>query len=163
MTNVSDPAFQETLRRAHKTATAVGGAMIAGLAVILLVEEVLRAALRPFTGFASLGRTPGFRYAGYATAVTAVVLLRVVHGALLRPRTSPEPAAAIRRLVRTGVITLALAEVPAVVGLVLFLLGGYNRDFYVLLFVSLALAFMYFPRRRAWEASLQDSRPSCPF
>jgi hypothetical protein len=45
---------------------------------------------------------------------------------------------------------LALAEI-AVLGFVLFLLTGLSRDFYPLLFVSLFLAFMYFPRLRVWQ------------
>jgi hypothetical protein len=57
---------------------------------------------------------------------------------------------------------LALAEVPAVLGLTLFLLGGYNRDFYYLLLVSLVLAFMYFPRASVWEARLASSQRICP-
>jgi hypothetical protein len=163
MTNLSDPAFLEAFKRAHRTATAFGGAILAVLAVYLIVEEVVRAVFRPFAGFASLNEEAGLRYALYAAAVAAVVLLRLVHGALLRPRKSQEPAAALRNLVRASVVVLALAEAPAAIGLALFLLGGYNRDFYILLFVSLVLAFMYFPRRRAWEATLQNSRASCPY
>ena len=59
-------------------------------------------------------------------------------------------------------IDLTLAEIPAILGLVLFLIAGYNRDFYVLLFVSLFLLFMYLPRLKSWEDILKNRPASCP-
>ena len=50
---------------------------------------------------------------------------------------------------------------PAIIGLVLFFLGGLYKDFYVLLFVSLVLIFMYFPRLKNWEAYLADRPVAC--
>jgi hypothetical protein len=50
---------------------------------------------------------------------------------------------------------MVLAEVPAILGLVMFLIGGSAADFYKLLFASLVLAFIHFPRRSAWEESLK--------
>jgi len=44
-----------------------------------------------------------------------------------------------------------MSELPALLGLFLFLLAGLNRDFYVLLIISVAVLFIFFPRRRAWE------------
>lgn len=46
---------------------------------------------------------------------------------------------------------MVLSEAPGILGLILFLLGGLNIDFYLLLFASLLLVFMYFPRRSGWE------------
>jgi len=162
MTTLQDPAFEARLRRTHRTATIIGTAVLSALAVTAIIEEVVRASCRPFTGFAAVENFVVLRYAFYAAAVAVVILLRVVHGGLLRRR-SEEREAALRRLAQANVVTLALAEIPSVLGLALFLLGGFNRDFYVLLFVSLVLVFMYFPRRRTWERHLQDGRKACPF
>jgi hypothetical protein len=53
---------------------------------------------------------------------------------------------------RTGAITAAsLAEAPAVLGLVLFLLAGRRQDFYLLAGWSLLLHLFHFPRRERWE------------
>jgi len=53
-------------------------------------------------------------------------------------------------------VTMILGEIPGILGLGLFLLSGYNIDFYVLVFASLLLVFMYFPRRTAWDEWLRD-------
>jgi hypothetical protein len=37
----------------------------------------------------------------------------------------------------------------------LFLVRGLNRDFYALIFVSLILIFMYFPRLASWNEWLK--------
>jgi hypothetical protein len=55
------------------------------------------------------------------------------------------------RLVTTAVITAALAETPAILGLVLFMVFGLRADFYALLALSLALQAVYFPRLDGWR------------
>ena len=59
-------------------------------------------------------------------------------------------------LQRTAVITYALAEAPAVYGLVLFFLSGSSWDFYAPLAWAplawaLVLLLLHFPRRSEWE------------
>ncbi len=48
-------------------------------------------------------------------------------------------------------LSLALAELPAVFGLVLFLASGNSRDFYPLMIISLILFYVAFPRYTIWE------------
>jgi len=53
---------------------------------------------------------------------------------------------------RTGaLVAAALAEVPAVLGLVLFVLAGRRADFYLLAGWSLLLQLVHFPRQERWE------------
>jgi hypothetical protein len=52
-------------------------------------------------------------------------------------------------------VLLVLGEIPAILGLGLFLALGNAVDFYILLFASLALTFIDFPRRAAWEEWLR--------
>jgi hypothetical protein len=80
-----------------------------------------------------------------------VVLVRLAARSALRVRPGEDQRGLVSRLSRASVVTSALAEIPAVLGLVLFLLTGLSRDFYPLLFVSLFLEFMYFPRLRVWQ------------
>jgi hypothetical protein len=137
--------------------------MIGALAVYLAVEEIIRASFRPFLGFVRVENRISLRYSFYAAAVAVIIALRVVIAALLRKGRAEAGGKALRRLTQASIITLSLAEVPAILGLALFLLGGYNRDFYVFLFVSFVLVFMYFPRLRTWESYLQDVPTACRF
>ena len=142
---------QEELRRSHRTASVIGTAIIASLFIYLAVVEVLRAKMGPFRGFVSLSGIAALRYVFYGLAVIEVLTTRFLQGLLLRRAPGDDARTTVLKLARTAVVTLSLSEVPALLGLVLFLLGGLNKDFYALLAVSLVLVFMYFPRLRSWE------------
>ncbi len=147
----------DELRARLRSASLVAMANLVSLAIMLVFVELIRSQLKPFTfrGFAAAPPDPILRYAFYGAAVAAVILVRIL-GPALRGRPSPDdPAGALARLHRTSLLTLALSEIPGVLGFVLFLLGGFNIDFYALAFVSLFLVFMYYPRRSVWEEWLR--------
>jgi hypothetical protein len=158
------PVPEAEIERPVRTARIAAWALLSGLLAFLALEEFVRARFRPFLGFAHPRDRLALRYSVYLAAAAAIVLIRVLNAVLLRRRKAGPPASALlRRLLIVSLATMALAEVPALLGLALFLLGGYNVDFYMLLFVSLVLLFMYFPRRRAFEAHLRNAPADCPF
>lgn len=147
-----------------RAARAVGLAVMASLLAYLAFAEALRSAYRPFFGLARLaGNRTAVRFGIYLGAAAAIVAVRLVSARAGRRSVTETEETRLRRLFAVSLISLILVEIPALLGLALFLLGGYNRDFYVLLTVSLVLAFMYFPRASVWEARLADSRRMCPF
>jgi hypothetical protein len=147
---------QDELRIHLKSATMIATATVASLIIYLGLVEVLRAAYRPFRGFAALAGIPQLRYAVFGAAAAVVVLIRILRPRLLRKVPGEDVKATLHRLQRAAAVTMILGEVPGILGLGLFLLGGFNIDFYVLVFASLFLAFIFFPRRIAWEEWLRD-------
>jgi hypothetical protein len=162
--NPSSPDITGLFQAKLRTAKAVGAAVMGSLLIDLVVVEAIRAADRPFFGLARLGggRT-AVRYGTYLAAAAAILAVRWVSGLAARRSEAETEETRLGRLFASAVAGLALAEAPAVLGLALFLLGGYNSDFYVLLFVSGVLTFMYFPRASVWKARLASSRRTCPF
>jgi F0F1-type ATP synthase membrane subunit c/vacuolar-type H+-ATPase subunit K len=148
--------------KAFATSRFLGLTFAVCLMFYLLLEEIVRARFRPFLGFARGIDVVRLRYFGFAAAVALVIALRIVHSRILAAAARADGPRAVRSLFRVAVISLALAETPALIGLVLFLLAGLNKDFYLLLFVSIVLVFMYFPRKAAWETVLDKRRPVCP-
>jgi len=148
--------IQDELRVHLKSATLIATAIIASLVIYLGLVEVLRAVYRPFRGFATLANIQQLRYAVFGAAVAVIVLIRILRPRLLRKAPLEDAKTALHRLQRAAIMTLVLGEIPGILGLGLFLLSGYNIDFYVLVFASLLLIFMYFPRRTAWEEWLRD-------
>jgi len=142
---------REELKRSFKTASMIGVAMLASLFIYLIVVEVLRALLKPFRGFVPLPEMSTFRYVLYGLAVLEVLVIRLVQSLLLKRAPGDTAKIAGEKLFRTSILTVCLSEVPAILGLVLFLIGGLNKDFYALLAVSLVLVFIYFPRLASWE------------
>lgn len=138
-----------------RPAAMVAAVIAASLVVYLAIVEVVKAAFKPFRGFAEIADMQPVRYAAYGAAAAVVLLILVLRPRLFKRRGGEEPGAALPRLQRAAILTMVLAEVPAVLGLVLFFVGGNAADFYKLLFASLVLAFIHFPRRGAWEEWLK--------
>jgi hypothetical protein len=149
------------LRKAYRTSSLVGAAIISSLFLYAILVEVGRAWLKPFLGFARVDNALVLRYAFYAAAIVIVILSRILNSLILRKSSKDAPEAIVRKLSLAAIVSMALGEGPAIMGLALFLLGAFSRDFYMLLIVSLFLEFMYFPRLRNWEDYLTDRPLSC--
>jgi hypothetical protein len=113
--------------------------------------EYIRARFGPFSGFLAVSDPKLLRYAFFALAIATVIAIRALRPRLLRKVAGDDDKTALHRIQRAFLMTIVLAEVPGTLGLLLFLMAGLNIDFYFLLFASLLLVFMYFPRRSAWE------------
>ncbi len=142
---------REELLRHLRSVSLVGASILVSLFLYLGVEEFIRARFRPFHGFLAVADLQRLRYALFALAIVAVILVRILRQVILRRASGEDSRTLLHRLQRTSLLTLVLSEVPAIAGLVLFLIGGLNIDFYLLLLASILLVFMYFPRRSAWE------------
>ncbi len=146
---------KEELRTHLRPATMVGAAVFSSLVLYLGLVEVLRAVLKPFRGFAAAALTQPLRLAVFGAAAAAILVILVLRPRLFRRRGAEDLPAAARRLRNATLITLLLGEIPAVLGLGLFLVGGSASDFYKFLFVSIVLTFINFPRLGAWEEWLK--------
>ena len=150
---------REEFRRHFRPAVTVGAALVVSLALYLGLVEALRAALRPFRGFAPGGGGPSLRYAVFGAAAAVILAILVLRRRFDRSDGRKEgPAAGLRRLQTWAVLFLVLGEFPAVLGLGLFLVRGEASDFYKLLFASLLLTFINFPRAPAWEEWLNGGQ-----
>jgi len=142
-----------------RTAVFVHVAIVAAVLLYAVMLEVLKATLRPMPRLAGGADTQTLRYVFYGLAVVAVIGVRLVNRGVFTGRPGEPYPEFLQRLSRTSVITSILCEAPAGLGLVLVFLTGAVRDFYYLLFVSLFLAFMYFPRSRAWGEIIRERYP----
>ena len=143
--------FQDDLRTHLRTASLIAVSVIVSLLLYLGVVEFIRARFRPFRGFLAVADVQLLRYAVFAMAVLVVIPIRVLRPHWLRRAAGDDAETALHRVEKASLLTIFLAEVPGLLGLLLFLVAGLNRDFYILVFASLVLVFIYFPRRSAWE------------
>jgi hypothetical protein len=133
----------------------VGSAILVSLVIYFGLVEVLRAVLKPFRGFAAGPGNQALRLAAFGAAAAVILLILILRHSLFGRVGQEDPAASFRRLQKATLVVLVLGEIPAILGLGLFLVGGNGADFYMLLFASLALTFINFPRRAAWEEWLK--------
>ncbi len=148
----------EDLKKAFLTSTIVHSAIIASLIVYVVVTEIIKAQYAPFEGFVSGFHLAPLRYALYVLALVQPMVIIKIRSILLKKATSENKKEVIVKLSRTSIITSSLCEVPAMYGLILFLLSGSGKDFYMLLIWSGFLFFLYFPRYSNWERWVKSVR-----
>jgi len=138
-----------TLKARYLVVNFIGLAMIASVFVYAGVVELIKWQLAPFAGFATLApqTVVYIKYAFLALAAAQFGIIKAVQKIL--------PTRSADNLSQAAVITLALCETVAVLGLVLFLLAGNAVDFYIFMAISLGFFYFFFPKYEQWEQRLR--------
>lgn len=148
--------LKEELRRSFRPAVVVAVAVLASLAVYILLAVLLRAGRPLHRPLLRRDAAAVLRLVFYGLAILQVIIIRIMRGLFFRPAPGVDARALGRRLMLVSLFTSVFSEVPALLGFVLFLLAGLNWDLYVLVFVSLVLMFMFFPRLGYWEEWVEE-------
>jgi hypothetical protein len=149
----STPTIITTLKARYLVVNFIGLAMIASVFVYAGVVELIKWQLAPFAGFAKLdSRTVGLlRYAFLALAAVQYGAIKVVQKIV--------PAKSAASLPQAAIISFALCESVAVLGLVLFFLAGNSMDFYIFVMISLGFFYLFFPKYEQWEQRVKAAGP----
>ncbi|RFT16098.1 MAG: hypothetical protein OP8BY_2104 [Candidatus Saccharicenans subterraneus] len=145
---------REIIRRTHRIAALVGFSVLGAMALYLVLVELIRIKMAPFHGLYPITdpeAVRNLRYLFYGLSAASVLLARILQSLLLRKKPGDRPEDLLNKLHRTSLIMVIMSELPALFGLILFLIRGLYRDFYILLAISVVVLFIFFPRRRAWE------------
>lgn len=134
----------------RQIAVLVHAALMGSLLIYLLVVEVVFRGMVVTPAGGPGGAFSSLRYIFYGIAVLMVLIIRRVPAWLKPGADASEPIKSMR-LLQASVLTSALCEIPAILGLMIVLLTGSHRDFHYLLFFSLVLFVFHFPRRSSWE------------
>jgi hypothetical protein len=142
-----------TLKVRYLAVNFIGLAMIAAVLVYAGVVELIKWQWAPFAGFAKLPATTAslLKYVFLALAAGQYLVIKVMQKIVLARSTDNLPQAAI--------ITFALCETVAVLGLVLFLLCGNALDFYIFMVISLGFFYLFYPKYENWEKLLSAAGP----
>ncbi len=150
----------DNLKKAHQMAFILNVAIIGTLIIYAVVVEIIRKQFAPFAGFGGISDISGIRYLFYGIVVINIFIIRALKNLMLRKSSTDDTQSIIRKLLRSAVITAALCEVPALLGLLIFLLAGSIRDFYQLTGLSFIFVFLHFPRYGNWEAWIKNTSKS---
>ncbi len=134
----------------------IGLAMIGSVFLYAVVVEVLKRTMAPFAGFGTIvpSQVQTLKYIFVALAIGDFFLVKFIQKIL--------GARSVQQLMQTAIITFALCESVAILGLVLFLLAGQAMDFYTFMFLSLFYFWFFFPKYQDWEARLQAQSSQGP-
>ena len=138
-----------TLKARYLAINFIGLAMIASVFVYAGVVELIKWQLAPFAGFAKLDphTVALIKYACLALAAAQFGIIKAVQKIL--------PIRSVDNLSQAAVITFALCEAVAVLGLVLCLLAGQTLDFYIFMVISLGFFTLFFPKYDQWEQRMR--------
>ena len=146
----------------------VYGAMVGSILVYWVVVQVIRKVGQIPRGRDAFASVDWMRYPLYALGFAACV------GILLMRRRLFDPARLILRargrslpevlsvLSSNQILVFAVAEIPVILGLALYFVGGYLWDFYALAAVSVLAFALAFPSTSQWVAALIRIRASRP-
>lgn len=141
----------DDLRKMHQATAIVCAAMLGSLFIYVAAVEVTRTVIEGFSGFLTLFDSESLRYLFYSLAIVQVVVIKTIKGRINEINDSDVPSVIIGKLSKTAFLSAGLSEIPAVIGLLLFLLAGLYVDFYILWFLSLVLMLIQFPRLTTWK------------
>jgi hypothetical protein len=143
--------YMRDLRKAHQMSVVLHIAFMATIVIYAVIVEILRGSLQDFRGFTENVNLAWIRYIFFALGLAQIFFIRFMRDTLSKRMTSADVRGLIAHLTRISIISSALCEVPAFLGLVLFFFGSSTREFYVLIFISVVLFILYFPRYSNWE------------
>lgn len=137
----------DRIHAAYRQARMLIASMGSSLIAYVIIAEIIRRTQPDATPIASGDM---LRIILFAVAGTAIFTATVVKAILLR-NAPATPEARLARLRNTALLSAAFAELPAVLGFVLFFTTRRHGDFYALLVVSAYMLVRHFPRLETWE------------
>jgi hypothetical protein len=155
-----DDAIRRRLRSVLAPLRVVYGAMVGSILVYWIVVQVIRKVGQIPRGRDIFATVDWLRYPLYVLGIAACVAVLVTRrwlfdpeGVIRRAREQNLPEV-LSALSSNQVLIFAVGEIPVILGLALYFVGGYLLDFYLLAGLS-ALAFaLAYPSAVEWEQVL---------
>jgi F0F1-type ATP synthase membrane subunit c/vacuolar-type H+-ATPase subunit K len=156
------PSQIERLTAFHRRHLLIYGAMVVSVAVYAIVINLILRQQNPFPGYSPLPADifnklrPILAILAMGSIFIAQFLRRMIlKGSPPQSGTSTIPLP-LARIQSAAMISYALAEIPAIFGLVLFLLNGNPLDFYLFGLLSFIYYAFFYPRLSQWQEWLEE-------
>ncbi len=163
-----DKAIQDRVRTVLAPLRAVYGAMVGSILVYWIVVQLIRKVGQIPRGRDIFAAVDWLRYPLYFLGIAACVAIFFLRRRLFEPRAVVRRAhgqalpEVLSTLSSNQILVFAVAEVPVVLGLALYFVGGYLVDFYLLAALSAVAFSLTFPSAGEWEGALVALRASRP-
>jgi len=163
-----DDAIRTRVRAVLAPLRVVYGAMLGSILVYWIVVQVIRKVGQIPRGRDIFAAVDWLRYPLFVVGLAACVIIVLMRRRLF------DPQGLIRRargrslpdllsvLSSNQILIFAVAEVPVILGLALYFVGGYLLDFYALAAVSVLAFALAFPSTSEWVGAISQIRASRP-
>lgn len=139
------------LQKEYRISAIIAGSMGAALLVYTAIVEFFKLQYNPFAGFSPQTALQVKEYFLFGVLLVLVGIRRARKSILKKEKTDNKESLMNKLRIAT-IATFALGEVPALMGLIMFFMGGVTKEYYILLTCSIITMFIYFPRYRHWQA-----------
>lgn len=140
----------EKVKHTYQISLYIHLGIMASVLIYIALVEIFGMRLSPYSDQSSY--LSSMRYIFYGITIVVIFTIRRITSLFkLKPITG-KIEKNLKRMLRISVITSLLCEIPALLGLVYFLVKGIKKDFYYLVILSAVLLLLYFPRYSNWES-----------
>jgi len=165
---VLDERDQARLQTSFRTLRVTYAGMLSSLGACWLVVMLTRKVGAIPAGRGAYSEMDWLRYPLYVVGVGLVLLVLAMRAWLLRPAMVRDRAAGsdaqayLNAIFAAHVVVFALAEIPAILGLALYFVAGYLRDFFALAVMALCAFAAVCPREAQGTEILRALMPPGP-
>ena len=140
----------DKLEKTYRTNKIFGYALAGAMLLYAVIVEIFRfKEINP--NLLSLAVLEKLRFVFVFLSFALYFIINFVNKKILVKKSGDTQDKLLQKLTLANIISLTLAEFPALFGLVLFLGSGNPRDFYLLLIFSVLLLYAFFPRYSFWS------------
>ena len=165
---ILDDGIRHRLRAVLAPLRVVYGVMVGSILVYWIVVQVIRRVGQIPRGRDVFAAVDWLRYPLYVLGIAACVAVVVTRQRLFDPENVTRRARGqnlpevLSALSSNQVLIFAVGEVPVILGLALYFVGGYLLDFYILAGLSAVAFALAYPSAVEWEQVLIRIRTSRP-
>jgi hypothetical protein len=165
---ILDQAIHDRLRAVLGPLRVVYWAMVGSIVVYWLVVQAIRKVGQIPRGRDIFAAVDWLRYPLYVLGIAACLAVPIIRRRLFEPegvvgrvqgRNLPEVLSALSS---SQILIFAVGEVPVILGVALYFVGGYLLDFYILAGLSMAAFALAYPSATDWEQMLSRLRSRHP-
>jgi hypothetical protein len=140
---------KSALEKAYQTSKIISYALAGSLLLYAVIVEIFRfkeVILNPLPPAV----LDTLRFVSVFLSFALYFIIKYLNQKILVKKPADTQGTLLQKLALANIIALALSELPALFGFVLFLGSGNPRDFYLLLLISVLLFYAFFPRYSFW-------------
>lgn len=149
----------DRLRQQHQRAAIISVAMAAGIPIYIVVAELLANSSEGFSGFVPDLPLQLVRGVAVVLGLMLLFVINMIRRQLLEGDTSLAvmvtqamvPQERYASMMKATLVTMALCDALALLGLVLFLLVNDRAGMYAFVAAALVAVWMHFPRYHQWQ------------
>jgi hypothetical protein len=141
---------QLVLKRTYQVNALIGAAMVISVFIYIVIIEVVKY-YKIELGFFYPDIFEKISVGFVLASIAIYFLINFIRKLILRKKPGDNIPNLIVKLSFANIVSMALCELPALFGLILFWGTGIYRDCYILMIISLVLFYKFFPRYSFWE------------